>query len=186
MAQSKKNTDAVAEKPKRTRPDRAVQTEPGDNAHFIRHGLTLSALPKISMTDAQAVAQRVTEYFRICEQDDIKPSVAGLCLALDTDRQYLWELRTKGKNPEVADILKKATKTLELQLINNFQSGKINPVAGIFLLKNHFGYKDQSDTVVTVKQEEDTKTREELEAKYKASVVAELEDGTTILNPPEE
>ena len=29
------------------------------------------------------------------------------------------------------------------------QNGKINPVSGIFLMKNNFGYKDQSEVVLT-------------------------------------
>ena len=28
-------------------------------------------------------------------------------------------------------------------------NGKINPVTGIFMLKNHFGYRDQSEVVLT-------------------------------------
>lgn len=39
----------------------------------------------------------------------MKPSVAGLALAMDIERTYLWELRAgrKGKNPDVANVLKK-------------------------------------------------------------------------------
>ena len=185
MAQSKNSNSKPAQR--KPREDRQVQVNPGDNATYLKHSMRLSALPKISMQDAPAVAQRVDEYFQICQEDDMKPSVAGLCLALDTDRTYLWEIRTgKTKNNEVANIIKRATKTLELQLINYFQNGKINPVAGIFLLKNHFGYKDQQETVVKVQADEPTKDIKELEAKYKESVVVELEDGVTVLSPPKE
>ena len=40
-------------------------------------------------------------------------------------------------------------------------TGKINPVAAIFLMKNNFGYKDQTDHVLTAKQEI-TETEESL------------------------
>jgi hypothetical protein len=38
---------------------------------------------------------------------------------------------------------------MEISWENNFQNGKLNPVTGIFLGKNHFGYKDQTEHVLT-------------------------------------
>jgi hypothetical protein len=35
---------------------------------------------------------------------------------------------------------------------NYMQNGKINPVAGIFLGKNNYGYKDQTEYVLTPNQ----------------------------------
>ena len=32
-------------------------------------------------------------------------------------------------------------------------SGKINPVSGIFLMKNNFGYKDNTDLTITANQD---------------------------------
>ena len=33
------------------------------------------------------------------------------------------------------------------------QNGKVNPVAGIFLAKNHFGYTNETEIVVTPNQQ---------------------------------
>ena len=54
------------------------------------------------------------------------------------------------------------------------QNGKINPVSGIFLGKNHFGYKDQTELKVATNGEEATIPQEQLEEKYRDL----LADGT--------
>ena len=104
----------------------------------------------------------------------MKPSVAGLALAMDIDRRYLWEIREgrKGKNPAVADTLKKAMKILDLQMVDYMQNGKINPVSGIFLMKNNFGYADKQEVVLAPNNPlGDTKDTKELEEQYIDSVV---------------
>lgn len=163
---------------KRKRPDlsekQTVQTEPGDNRKYILHSLRLAELPKVDMSKTEEVAQRVRKYFTICAEDDMKPSVAGLALAMDIDRRYLWEIREgkKGKNPAVADTLKKAMKVLDLQMVDYMQNGKINPVSGIFLMKNNFGYADKQEVVLTPNNPlGDTKDTKELEERYIESVV---------------
>ena len=163
---------------KRKRPDlsekQTVQTEPGDNRKYILHSLRLADLPKVNLTSVEEVAQRIKDYFTICAEDDMKPSVAGLALAMDIDRRYLWEIREgkKGKTPEVADTLKKAMKILDLQMVDYMQNGKINPVSGIFLMKNNFGYADKQEVVLTPNSPlGDTKDQKELEEQYLDSVV---------------
>ena len=165
---------------KRRRPDlsekQTVQTEPGDNRKYILHSLRLAELPKVNLTSVAEVAQRIKTYFEICAEDDMKPSVAGLALAMDIDRRYLWEIREgkKGKTPEVADTLKKAMKILDLQMVDYMQNGKINPVSGIFLMKNNFGYADKQEVVLTPNSPlGDTKDTKELEERYLDSVVEE-------------
>ena len=166
-----------------SRPDKTAQTEPGDNTKYINHSLRLSRLPKISTNDAEAVKERIVNYFEICAEDDMKPSVAGLALALDIDRVYLWEIRTgrKGKNPEVANALKRAMKILDLQMVDYMQNGKINPVSGIFLMKNNFGYADKQEVVVTPNSPlGDGRDEKELEKKYLDSVVEVESTGTVV------
>lgn len=163
---------------KRKRPDlsekQSVQTEPGDNRKYILHSFRLAELPKVNLTVVEEVAQRVKDYFTICAEDDMKPSVIGLAVALDIDRTYLWEIRAgrKGKNPEVANTLKKAVQLLDLQMVDYMQNGKINPVSGIFLMKNNFGYADKQEVVLTPNNPlGDTKDTKALEEKYIDSVV---------------
>lgn len=157
----------------------SVHTESGDNQKYILHSLKLAELPPCNMQSLEDVTQRVKTYFEICAEDDMKPSVAGLALAMDIDRVYLWELRAgrKGKNPAIANVLKKAMKILDLQMVDYMQNGKINPVSGIFLMKNNFGYADKQEVVVTPNCPlGDTKDTKELEERYIDSVVADFEE----------
>lgn len=165
------------------RPDlsesRSVHTEPGDNRKYIQHSLRLADLPKCNMASAEEVTQRIKDYFAICADDEMKPSVAGLALAMDIDRTYLWAIRAgkRGQNPDVVDALKKAMKLLDLQMVDYMQNGKINPVSGIFLMKNNFGYADKQEVIVTPNSPlGDTKDTKELEARYVESVVEDVAD----------
>lgn len=157
-----------------SRPDSTVQTLPGDNTKYIKHSMRLAELSKISYNDTEAVRKRIMEYFTICAEDDMKPSVAGLALAMDIDRRDLWEIRVGklGKNEEVRDLLKKAMKILDLQMTDYMQNGKINPVSGIFLMKNNFGYTDKQEVIVTPQSPlGDSPDRKALEDRYVDAVV---------------
>ena len=135
------------------RPEQQPVTEPGDNKKYLEHSLALAKLPKVDLKNAEEVEARCFLYFSSCAENDMKPSVAGLALALGVDRRRLWEAREgiKGKveNQEVADTLKKAMQILDVQMVDYMQNGKINPVSGIFLMKNNFGYQDKQEVVVT-------------------------------------
>lgn len=134
----------------------APNTEPGDNTKYLTVSMKLMALPDIDMTDPEQVAKRLEEYFSIQAEADLKPTVAGLGLALNgMDRRRLWEIRTDvpDRNKDLPtltrDLIKKAYKLMENLWENYMQNGKINPVSGIFLGKNNFGYQDRTEYVVT-------------------------------------
>ena len=159
------------------RPDQQVQTLPGDNAKYTANALEIWSLPSIDITNTEQVAQRVQDYFRIVNKNDMKPSVEGLALALGISRMQLWRLRTgeQGQNAEVSYTLKKAVDFINLLMADYMQNGKINPVSGIFLMKNNFqGYADKQEFVITPQsplgENADTK---QLEDRYKDTVVIE-------------
>lgn len=55
---------------------------------------------------------------------------------------------------------------------NYMQNGKINPVAGIFLMKNNMGYQDKQEVVVTPNQQLGEQIpAEALEKKYLEDVI---------------
>ncbi len=54
------------------------------------------------------------------------------------------------------------------------QNGKINPVSGIFLMKNNFGYADKSEVVLTPNNPlGESRSQAELEQKYLDALPAE-------------
>ena len=88
----------------------------------------------------------------------MKPTVAGMGMALGLDRRRLHEIRTGNYHTSkqlselptmTTDSIKKAYEYMEILWENYMQNGKINPVSGIFLGKNNFGYQDKTEYVVT-------------------------------------
>ena len=143
-------------KTKIARPDRSaalsVQTEPGENSKYILHDMKLSDLPEINMNDDQAVDTRVKEYFTICAEDDIKPSIASLGLAFGISRFTLFDYVT-GRNKTITNsksihTIKKAYEKINSYYEHMMNNGKINPVAGIFLMKNNMGYQDTTQHII--------------------------------------
>lgn len=129
-----------------------VDVQPGDNARYLRHAMGMWDLPPLDIADAEAVEERIKWYFSYCIQDDMKPTVSGLAMALGIDRKTLnnWN-RGETRGVTHLPIVKKAMAALEILWEDYMQNGKINPVSGIFLGKNHFGYTDKQEIVVEPK-----------------------------------
>lgn len=136
----------------------APVTEPGDNAKYIGVSLQLFNMSKVDLHNPEQVQERLKEYFQIHIDADLKPTVAGMAMALGIDRRRLWEIKSgapRGGHTAydlptlTVDYIKKAYDFLETLWENYMHNGKINPVSGIFLGKNNFGYQDKTEYVVT-------------------------------------
>ena len=136
--------------------DAALNVEDGDNTKYLMANVELMNMPDIDIKNPEEVKQRVNDYFKLYATYDMKPTVAGLAMALGIDRRRLWEIKTGNHTsstpklpPEAEDSIKKAYKLMENLWETYMNSGKINPVSGIFLGKNNFGYTDKQEWVVT-------------------------------------
>ena len=67
---------------------------------------------------------------------------------------------------ESRNMLKRAWIGMNQILAQYMADGHLNPVTAIFLLKNHFEYKDQTETVVIKKDPYETGNPEEIARKY--------------------
>ena len=160
-----------------------LTTEPGDTTKIVQTNMKFLTLPKIDLRDPVAVRQRIGEYFQIYAEADMKPTVAGMAMALDVDRRRLWEIKTgnyvnvggyKDLPLETVDSIKKAYEILESTMESYANAGKINPVMAIFMMKNHFGYQDKTEYVLTPNQQQVTDyNADEISKRY-------LTDSTTI------
>ena len=141
-------------------PDLYSEIEPSVQQSIMEQSLTLMNLPDIDLMNVEQVQERIDFYFRLVTGNGNRPTVAGLGLALNgMDRKRLWEIRTgnfgnvRGMTTtlpqNVMDAIKKAYKVMEELWENYMQTGRINPVSGIFLGKNNFGYQDKQDVVIT-------------------------------------
>lgn len=140
--------------------DNGLETLPGDNAKFLSVQMSLLNMPNIDMNNVEEVTARLNEYFMLYAQNDMKPTVAGMAIALNgMHRRTLWAIVNdaptggcgyKSALPQdVAYAIKKAYFLLENLWESYMNSGKINPVSGIFLGKNNYGYQDKTEYVVT-------------------------------------
>ena len=155
-----------------TQPDILMKTEPGDNARYLAHAMAIMNMPKIDTKDPVQVEERIQWYLRHCIESDMKPTVKGFCNALGIVRNTLWEWKTgKARRDTHEELAVRAYDLLEEMWENYMQNGKINPVAGIFLGKNNFGYQDRQEYVLTPNQQQEVIDPATIEAKY-----AELPD----------
>ena len=138
--------------------------EPGDNTRIVQTGMKFFDMPKVDLHDPEAVRVRLGEYFQIYGEADLKPTVAGMAMCLGVDRRRLWDIKTgnyanvggyKDLPPETVDLVKKAYEILETSMEAYANAGKINPVMAIFMMKNHFGYQDKTEYVLTPNQRQD-------------------------------
>ena len=149
--------DVVKEVVKQRRPKRSEamkpHVNPGDNRRYLHHARQLMGLGRPDMTKKELVLDRINYYFDLCETNDTKPSVEGLALAFGADRKLLYRwangIESDYIPSEVRTILLNAYTALNSLMVEYMQNGKINPVSGIFLMKNNMGYADQTEIVVT-------------------------------------
>lgn len=160
-------TEIVKAAPKRSMIVNALKgdmgMDPGDNTRIVQTNMKFFDMPKVDLHDPEAVRERLGEYFQIYAEADLKPTVAGMASALGVNRQRLWEIKTgaavggttkQSLPPETLDFIKKAYDILEMSMENYASSGKVNPVISIFMMKNHFGYQDKTEYVLTPNQQQ--------------------------------
>lgn len=141
-------------KPPGKRPDNLARNKehakPGDNARYLRHSIAMWNLPVLDISDPEAVRERITWYFTHCMENDMKPTVTGLSLSLGVNKDVLNDWASgRMRGATHGEMVKQAKMVIEDQMNSYMENGKINPVAGIFLMKNHFGYRDQQEHVLT-------------------------------------
>lgn len=146
----------------------ALGLDKGDNARYTSFALSIYSMPEIDITDAEQVNRRVVEYLTTCIDNDIKPGVATLAMALGIDRNRLLKIisgvsgENSGITYSVRSVVKRAYAMFDAMWETNMQSGKINPACGIFLGKNNFGYKDVVDYNLTPKQDTEQVSADQL------------------------
>lgn len=161
MAENKRSLQKVPPQ------NQLVDVEAGDNSRFLRHALATMSMPPIDISDVKQVEERLQWYYNHCFESDMKPTVSGFCNALGITRQTLlnWKTGTYRADSHQTVILN-AYKLLEELWEHYMQNGKINPVSGIFLGKNNFGYQDKQDLVVTPNTQSEVVDVKTIEAKY--------------------
>lgn len=151
--------------------------KPGDITKYLNLNTEIFNLPDIDLRNLDDVSNRLNEYFNIYAKYDTKPTVAGMAIALGMSRQTLYSIVNgidgggsgyKNNLPRaVSDTIKKAYVLLENLHENYMMDGKVNPVTGIFMAKNHYGYVDKTEhTVTPVQKTEEDYSADEIRQRY--------------------
>lgn len=152
---------------------------PGTNSRIIASALTSWNLAKVDTKNPEAVKERVLEYLSYCQDTDVPPSVAGCASWLGVHITTLENWYTGKVNlPEHQKIMTMFYSIMQTIWAQDMHEGNINPVAGIFMGKVFYGYKDTQEIVVKNDNAESTVTSEDLIAESKMLPGAEklLED----------
>lgn len=139
--------------------------EPGEMSELIIHMEQLRALPAVR--EADEVRERVKWFFQWCADGEVRPGVELLALSLGCTRQTLLNWQHEGSaRGEVITVAKQAIAALTEQW---GLTGKLNPAAFCFILKNHFNYVDN---ITLDTQQEKTgipsQTAQEIAERHKA------------------
>lgn len=138
--------------------------KPGEMGALINNMEQLRALPVVR--EPNEVKKRVEWFFQWCIDGEVRPGVELLALSLGCTRQTLlnWQ-HEGGVRGEVITAAKQAIAALTEQW---GLTGKLNPAAFCFILKNHFNYVD-SMVIDTLQNQGNrpTQTAAEIAEKYK-------------------
>ncbi len=156
-----------------------LNLDEGDNSNYIKLTNALRKLPDIDLKDAEQVEQRLDEYFELHQELDMKPTMTGLGMALNSmsrhqlgdikhDREFFLEYHRKNIPTTTRTIIKKAIIFMENLWEQYMLNGKINPASGIFIGKNHYGYKDVVENVVTPNINQDDYSTDDIKKRYLA------------------
>lgn len=124
------------------------------NAKTINEfNMALFNLPPIDKYDEDQFIQRVNEYFTLVNHYNMKPTLTGLGLAFNTTRSTIYKwcngVDSDFLSTNCRALLKKCYALINTSMEDYLLNGQINPVAGIFLMKNNFNYKDQTEVLQT-------------------------------------
>lgn len=93
--------------------------------------------------DDDEVEARIDAYFRLCQASSIRPGIESLSAALHIDRSGLWRWsKGNGCSKRRQEAVNMAKGFIAAYLEQASLQGQVNPVTGIFLMKNWLGYKD--------------------------------------------
>ena len=121
-------------------------SSPAENTEILRN---IVGMKNTKVRSDEELDERIDQFFEYCIQNGIRPGVEAMALACGTCRQRIWDWETGRKTlgGRTADIIQNAKQRLATFHEALMLTGKINPVTGIFLAKNNFGYRDSIEFV---------------------------------------
>ena len=133
------------------------------SANALEHLQNISRIKAPDLKEPKQIIRACDEYFSLCKQDNQKPTMSGLAMALGTNRRTLLKWYSGETRIYNREIIQQYFELLETFDELMFKDGKINPVGGLFLMKNNYGYTDKTE----VKISDDDMSVDEIERRYR-------------------
>ena len=141
------------------------------NGNYIIHARRLSELPKIALSDPEAIRERVDFYFQLCITDGIRPNLPGYALAFGLTRTGLMNALTDRRmTRDAAEELGRGIAMLDEILSAMTIEGQIQPIASIYFMNNWLGYKNASEVTTRTETVESSVDQKALEQKYQTVI----------------
>lgn len=121
----------------------------GANRKALEIALAGYRQPRVDTKDTQAIAERIDQYLQFCMEHDTAPGVAGCANWLGIGVRTLedWYTGRRG-SPEHQRAAASFYGVIQDVWQIDMHEGNVNPVAGIFVSKVFYGYKDTQEIVI--------------------------------------
>lgn len=100
----------------------------------------------LKFESVEQLESMIESYFIDCDDNEEPYTITGLALWLDTNRETLLNYEER---PEFFDTIKRAKLRCENWVEKGLLKNQVNATAGIFNLKNNYGWKDKTETDIT-------------------------------------
>lgn len=100
------------------------------------------------LNDYDQCLEECVDYFKLCDQYAIVPTVASLCLYLGIGKERFYGMIKDPRRYNVSNVLATSLATCRAFHEQAFLAGEVPSQVFIFYAKNYYGMKDTSDITV--------------------------------------
>ena len=100
--------------------------------------------------------EEVEDYFKLCYECNVIPTIASLSLYLGLNRETLYNYANNPKIYDYSNVLRNAINVCQSYQETAVLDGSVPSVPFIFLAKNYYGLKDTTDISVNSNNQNDT------------------------------
>ena len=158
--------DLPAWKPREDNKDK----DKGYHRKILRQARVGISLPPVDIADSAQVEARINEYLDFCESADKMPNMVGMASWLGVSPRTMsdWKNGARRANTHT-QMLERYLVALEDTIVEKMMDNKVNPANAIFILKNHYQYRDQTDHIIHANtQDEREVSAEDIAKRYLA------------------
>lgn len=131
--------------------------DPDINAAVMAFGKDIMAFEEPDFSDADSIEDAFYRYLDLCSKHGIRPMVTSMANAFGMDRRELYFIAVNDRRaetwrggiltPKCRSVIQKSYNFLNTAWETYLMTEKGNPVKWLFLGKNYFGMKDQTEQV---------------------------------------